>query len=83
MNELKANQIIAASFPGQAILMSRFIEVFKLQGAEMVKKGNFFALMFLVLGLGSLVVYFLIGWSSNNVAQVSLSPKLLGKNYFD
>ncbi|KAJ5766211.1 uncharacterized protein N7511_003827 [Penicillium nucicola] len=59
----------AASFPGQAILMSRFIEVFNHTREDMVKKGNFFALMFLVLGLGSLVVYFLVGWSSNNVAQ--------------
>ncbi|CAG7979770.1 unnamed protein product [Penicillium salamii] len=59
----------AASFPGQAILMSKFIDVFNYTGQEMVKKGNFFALMFLVLGLGSLVVYFLVGWSSNTVAQ--------------
>lgn len=35
-------------------------------------KGNFFALMFFVLGLGSFVVYFIIGWASNIIAQVSL-----------
>lgn len=35
-------------------------------------KGNFFALMFLVLGLGAFVVYFVVGWTSNVVAQVSL-----------
>lgn len=50
--------------------MSKFIEVFKFTGARMQEKGNFFALMFLVLGLGSLFVYFVIGWSSNVVAQV-------------
>ncbi|KAF3018323.1 hypothetical protein E8E15_005862 [Penicillium rubens] len=59
----------AASFPGQAILMSRFIEVFQFTGAAMRTKGNFFALMFLVLGLGAFVVYFVVGWTSNVVAQ--------------
>lgn len=52
--------------------MSRFIEVFQFTGATMRKKGNFFALMFFVLGLGSLVVYFVVGWASNVVAQVSI-----------
>lgn len=50
--------------------MSRFIDVFNLTGSEMQKKGNFFALMFLVMGLGALVVYFALGWCSNIVAQV-------------
>lgn len=66
----QANRMAAASYPGQAILMSKFIEVFKFTGTKMQEKGNFFALMFLVLGLGSLVVYFVVGWSSNVVAQV-------------
>lgn len=52
--------------------MSRFIEVFQFTGAAMRTKGNFFALMFLVLGLGAFVVYFVVGWTSNVVAQVSL-----------
>ncbi|KAH8162621.1 hypothetical protein CIB48_g5629 [Xylaria polymorpha] len=59
----------AAAFPGQAILMSRIVEVFELKGSELAAKGDFFALMFLVLGLGALVVYFIIGWSSNAIAQ--------------
>lgn len=62
--------VSAAAYPGQAILMLRFIEVFKFTGSEMQKKGNFFALMFFVMGLGALVVYFAVGWSSNMVAQV-------------
>lgn len=52
--------------------MSRFIEVFQFTGSEMRKKGNFFSLMFLVMGIGALVVYFVVGWSSNIVAQVGL-----------
>ena len=50
--------------------MSRFIEVFRFTGAKMQSKGSFFALMFFVLGLGSFVVYFVVGWSSNIIAQV-------------
>lgn len=65
-----ANRGTAAVFPGQAILMSKTIEIFETTGSELEASGNFFALMFLVLGLGSLFSYFLIGWSSNVVAQV-------------
>ncbi|OTB18178.1 hypothetical protein K445DRAFT_314988 [Daldinia sp. EC12] len=59
----------AAAFPGQAILMSKFIEVFQFTGSEMRSRGNFFALMFLVMAIGALIVYFIIGWTSNVVAQ--------------
>ncbi|KAF5011949.1 hypothetical protein FDECE_1955 [Fusarium decemcellulare] len=59
----------AAAYPGQAILMSKFIGVFKLTGSAMQKKGSFFALMFLVMACGCLVVYFVLGWASNVIAQ--------------
>ncbi|KAJ6027022.1 ABC transporter integral membrane type 1 [Penicillium canescens] len=59
----------AAALPGQTILMSGFIEVFKLTGDKMQVKGNFFALMFLVLAIGTFVMYFVLGWTSNIVAQ--------------
>lgn len=62
---------LAASYPGQAILMSRFIDVFQLTGDRMRERGNFFALMFLVIACGSLVAYFALGFASNIVAQVS------------
>jgi ATP-binding cassette subfamily B (MDR/TAP) protein 1 len=52
--------------------MSRFIDVFELTGPAMQKKGNFFALMFFVMGLGALVAYFVLGWCSSVVAQVRL-----------
>lgn len=53
--------------------MSKFIEVFELTGSKMREKGNFFALMFFVIACGSLVVYFITGWTSNVVGQVSQS----------
>lgn len=69
--------LAAAAYPGQAILMSRFIEVFKLTGNAMQKKGNFFALMFLALACGCLVIYFIVGWASNVIAQVSISTTVI------
>lgn len=51
--------------------MSRFIDVFQLTGAAMRRRGNFFALMFLAMACGCLVIYFVLGWTSNVVAQVS------------
>jgi ATP-binding cassette subfamily B (MDR/TAP) protein 1 len=56
--------------------MSRFIEVFKFTGSAMQEKGNFFALMFLAMAFGALVVYFSVGWTSNIVAQVCCCPQL-------
>lgn len=52
--------------------MSKLIEVFQFTGSAMRTNGNFFALMFFILGLGSFVAYFIIGWTSNIVAQVGL-----------
>ncbi|KAJ0336953.1 hypothetical protein COL922a_007323 [Colletotrichum nupharicola] len=52
----------------RAILMSRFIEVFKFTGSQMQKKGNFFALMFFVVRIGAFFVYFVIGWCSITIA---------------
>lgn len=66
----RTNCSAAATFPGQAILQSKIIDVFQFTGAELESRGNFFALIFFALGLGSLVVYFGVGWSSNIIAQV-------------
>lgn len=41
-------------------------------GAEnMQERGNFVSLMFFVMGIGLLVVYGVLGWSTNIIAQVS------------
>lgn len=52
--------------------MSRFIGVLNTTGADMEIRGNFFALMFLAMAGGALLLYFVIGWTANIVAQVSL-----------
>ena len=38
---------------------------------DIVDRGNFISLMFFVMSLGILVVYFVMGWSTNTIAQVS------------
>jgi ATP-binding cassette subfamily B (MDR/TAP) protein 1 len=52
--------------------MSSFIGVFNTTGADMESQGSFFALIFLAMAFGALIVYFVIGWTANVVAQVSI-----------
>lgn len=42
--------------------------------ADMVKRGNFISLMFLVMAFGLIVVYWVLGWATNVIAQVSKDP---------
>ncbi|KAI7774859.1 hypothetical protein LA080_007718 [Diaporthe eres] len=74
---------IAASglFPGQEVLLGGVMDIFQLPLAEMRRRGKFLALMFLVLGIGCLVVYFSLGWLTNIIAQ-TLNQKFR-KNMLD
>lgn len=40
----------------------------------MVERGNFFASMFIVLAAGCFISYFMLGYSTNTVAQVGRYP---------
>jgi ATP-binding cassette subfamily B (MDR/TAP) protein 1 len=40
---------------------------------DIVARGNFISLMFFVMSLGILVIYFVMGWSTNTIAQVRAS----------
>ncbi|KAM0283373.1 hypothetical protein ACHAQH_002496 [Verticillium albo-atrum] len=62
----------AAIFPGQALLLAQVLDA--ASSPNMVSRGNFFALMFFVMGLGCFVAYFVMGWASNIIGQ-SLSRK--------
>ncbi|RSM18199.1 hypothetical protein CDV31_002924 [Fusarium ambrosium] len=62
----------AAIFPGQALLLAKILDAST--SSRMVSRGNFFALMFFVMGLGSFVAYFIMGWGTNIIAQ-TLSRK--------
>ncbi|KAL0935491.1 multidrug resistance protein [Colletotrichum truncatum] len=57
----------AASYPGQAFLLAGVMDLFT--APDMVPRGNFISLMFFVMSLGCLVVYFILGWSTNVIAQ--------------
>ncbi|KAI8681216.1 hypothetical protein NCS55_00372100 [Fusarium keratoplasticum] len=62
----------AAIFPGQALLLAKILDAST--SSNMVSRGNFFALMFFVMGLGCFVAYFIMGWGTNIIAQ-TLSRK--------
>ncbi|GKT61374.1 ABC multidrug exporter [Colletotrichum tofieldiae] len=57
----------AALFPAQALLLGNILDV--KPSPDMVSRGNFISLMFLVIAFGCLIGYFLMGWSSNMIAQ--------------
>ncbi|KAI9146890.1 ABC multidrug transporter atrC [Paramyrothecium foliicola] len=59
----------AASYPAQAILISKVVTVFTLTGPELTERGDFFASMFVVLAAGSFVIYFSLGYTTNIIAQ--------------
>ncbi|PSK56469.1 Leptomycin B resistance protein pmd1 [Elsinoe australis] len=64
-----SNLALGGTYPAQAILFSRLINVFTLRGAEARSQANFYALMFFVLALGNLCGYFLIGIATNTIGQ--------------
>ncbi|KAE8137518.1 P-loop containing nucleoside triphosphate hydrolase protein [Aspergillus pseudotamarii] len=57
----------AAVNPGQALLLGNIMSVFT--SSNVVTRGNFISLMFFVMSLGILVIYFVMGWSTNTIAQ--------------
>lgn len=61
--------ILGGTYPGQAIIFSRLIHVFTLQGTEAKQQADFYALMFFVLALANLLGYFCIGIATNIIGQ--------------
>lgn len=59
------------TFPGQAIIYSRLLNVFLLPAQQAKSEANFYALMFFVLALGNLLAYAIIGWTCNVIGQVT------------
>jgi ATP-binding cassette subfamily B (MDR/TAP) protein 1 len=52
--------------------MANMIEVFTLTGKEMTDRGDFFAAMFVALAGAALFSYYVMGWGTNTLAQVSV-----------
>ena len=57
------------TYPAQAIIFSRLINVFTLQGSQAKDQADFYALMFFVLAIANLFGYFGIGWACNTIGQ--------------
>ncbi|KAI8650841.1 hypothetical protein NCS57_01419000 [Fusarium keratoplasticum] len=57
----------AAVYPGQTLLMGRIVNL--LGSDDVTKEANFISLMFFILAIGCLAVYFVMGWTTNIVAQ--------------
>lgn len=66
---LFASVMGGATYPAQATLFARIATTFEIPGAEAVKRGDFYSLMFFVVAIGNLIAYALIGWFSNEVIQ--------------
>ncbi|CBF74724.1 hypothetical protein AN4091.2 [Aspergillus nidulans FGSC A4] len=63
----------AAVNPRQILLLGNILSVF--DSPNFIARGNFIVLMFFVMSIGILVIYFVVGWSTNTIAQ-TLSRKL-------
>lgn len=59
------------TYPALAILISRLITTFQLQGSQLTNRGNFYALMLLVVAIINGILYFVAGYVSNVICQVS------------
>ena len=57
------------TYPAQAVIVSRLINVFTLQGSEARDQADFYALMFFVLAIANLLGYFSLGWACNTIGQ--------------
>ncbi|KAL9110312.1 MAG: hypothetical protein Q9227_005043 [Pyrenula ochraceoflavens] len=64
-----ASLIGGGTYPAEAVLFSRLINVFTLQGSEASQQANFYALMFFVLALANLFGYFFLGTVTNIIGQ--------------
>ncbi|KAI9801893.1 MAG: hypothetical protein M1833_002207 [Piccolia ochrophora] len=59
-----------ATYPAQAILFSKVLNVFLLEGQAARDQANFYSLFFFVVALGNLLAYFVLGWTCNYIAQI-------------
>jgi ATP-binding cassette subfamily B (MDR/TAP) protein 1 len=61
--------IAGGSYPAQAVLFSKLINVFTLPVDRGQDRANFYSLMFFVLALANFVGYFVLGWTANTIGQ--------------
>jgi ATP-binding cassette subfamily B (MDR/TAP) protein 1 len=59
------------TYPAQALLFSRLINVFILPPEEARHQADFFSLMFFIVAIANWIGYFALGWSCNVVWKPS------------
>ncbi|KAF7553108.1 hypothetical protein G7Z17_g3861 [Cylindrodendrum hubeiense] len=57
------------TFPAQAVIFAKTLQVFQMSDSEIVARGDFWALMFFVVALANFFLYFILGWSANFIIQ--------------
>ncbi|KLU88212.1 hypothetical protein MAPG_07199 [Magnaporthiopsis poae ATCC 64411] len=68
---LAVDSLLATSvIPAQIALLAQTLDVFNTTSpAAAQQRGNFLASMFIVLSAGAFVAYFIMGWTTNTIAQ--------------
>ncbi|KAG9694036.1 multidrug resistance protein 3, partial [Aureobasidium melanogenum] len=61
------------TYSALAILISRLITTFQLEGSELTNRGDFYALMLFIVALINGILYFVAGYVSNVVCQQVIS----------
>lgn len=63
---------LGGTYPVLAFLFAKILDVFQISPPESeVKSGDFYALMFFVVAIVTLVVYAVMGWVTTVVGSVS------------
>ncbi|UNI18372.1 hypothetical protein JDV02_004645 [Purpureocillium takamizusanense] len=57
------------TFPAQAVIFARALQVFQTSGSEAIRRGNILALMLFIVALVNLFLYFALGWLANIIIQ--------------
>ncbi|RYP43462.1 hypothetical protein DL770_011677 [Monosporascus sp. CRB-9-2] len=57
------------TFPAQAVIFAQTLQVFQMRGSDVVRRGDFWALMFFVVALANFFLYFVLGWLANIIIQ--------------
>ncbi|RYP20120.1 hypothetical protein DL765_002962 [Monosporascus sp. GIB2] len=53
----------------QAVIFAQTLQVFQMSGSDVVRRGDFWALMFFVVALANFFLYFVLGWLANIIIQ--------------
>lgn len=62
--------VTSGTYPAQALLFSRILEVFSLNDADAQSRADLYALLFFVVALANLAGYFIVGIATNTMGQV-------------